>query len=983
MMSLMGRAVHLFGRDEPLAALEELTQRTVRGDAGVLVLAGAAGFGKSALVAALPASSMLIARVWAPPAPALAPAVVIASGLMSRGADPTALGAHGAVIEALVAGRGGQRDAASTHPFLVADALLLLWGSLPVPRRPLLVLEDVHWADDDTWSVIRRLVESGPSSGCSVLVTSRPDGECWDSLMRLVDARAAELCLLKAIPASDVAEMVASCLETREELPKSLMDLVSAAQGVPLLVEEILADLLRVGDLEWTEQGWVHGPADDRIPPSLLSITEKRLGAVAPVTRRFVERCALLGIRPDSTGVAASMAMSGEAVAATVREAHRGGLLDLEPETGSPLFRHELLRESVVTSMVDLQRREHALELLAVVGPGHDEQSAWADRVVLDTVVTAARLADVGRRRDLATVLHLAAARRHLGIGAPLAAASSARAALASTGHSGDARIEAQVMLTEALALAGDVDEAIAEAARVDALLQHAPAGSSGDVLNLRGRAVEAVARATGQRGDWAAAERLVGDIDGLQQDSSVCAFSAVAALERGRFDEAGVIARRVLDGTPAPAAACEALEVLGRLARRHDLAAAEATFTRAVALAEAEGLLLWRARALHELATIAQLREFAVAPLYVAREASVAAGAPGLVIAVDFHLSAVHGVRFEPGEALTAGRRLLTDARRLGAHGQEAWAWILIAQAHAVGGRRTQAEVAGQEAVSIAPHNAEIRGLAAGTARGLAALLREDTDVGLPAWTEAIRELRGLPAVTPLPPWYLWPILATVADLEGDGGERARAETEHGDLRASPGLDALWHLASAVSAGRDGEGELARRHAGIADAELAGLSALDGWRFLALRWVAADALAAGWGEPARWMTEAADYFGSRGLTEISSRCRALARRAGAPQRRRGRGTSTVPPRLDAVGVTSREMDVLGLVAEGLTNAEVADRLVLSPRTVKGYVEQLLAKTGTTNRTQLAALALNPPSGGSQRGDTGSRVASPETTQGS
>jgi non-specific serine/threonine protein kinase len=54
------------------------------------------------------------------------------------------------------------------------------------------------------------------------------------------------------------------------------------------------------------------------------------------------------------------------------------------------------------------------------------------------------------------------------------------------------------------------------------------------------------------------------------------------------------------------------------------------------------------------------------------------------------------------------------------------------------------------------------------------------------------------------------------------------------------------------------------------------------------------------------------------------------------------------------MGVTSREMDVLLLVAEGLTNKEVAERLYLAPRTVKGHVELLLAKTGAANRTQLA-----------------------------
>ena len=56
------------------------------------------------------------------------------------------------------------------------------------------------------------------------------------------------------------------------------------------------------------------------------------------------------------------------------------------------------------------------------------------------------------------------------------------------------------------------------------------------------------------------------------------------------------------------------------------------------------------------------------------------------------------------------------------------------------------------------------------------------------------------------------------------------------------------------------------------------------------------------------------------------------------------------------VGVTSREMDVLNLVAEGLSNGAIAERLVLSPRTVETHVANLVAKTKADGRTGLARL---------------------------
>ena len=99
------------------------------------------------------------------------------------------------------------------------------------------------------------------------------------------------------------------------------------------------------------------------------------------------------------------------------------------------------------------------------------------------------------------------------------------------------------------------------------------------------------------------------------------------------------------------------------------------------------------------------------------------------------------------------------------------------------------------------------------------------------------------------------------------------------------------------------------------------------------------------------------NWFTGNDFEALAASCRALQRRAGVPQRRRGRGATTVPAGLAALGVTTREADVLTLVAAGLTNQQIADRLYISPRTVKSHLETLLRKTGSTGRTQLATLA--------------------------
>lgn len=55
--------------------------------------------------------------------------------------------------------------------------------------------------------------------------------------------------------------------------------------------------------------------------------------------------------------------------------------------------------------------------------------------------------------------------------------------------------------------------------------------------------------------------------------------------------------------------------------------------------------------------------------------------------------------------------------------------------------------------------------------------------------------------------------------------------------------------------------------------------------------------------------------------------------------------------------VTEREGDVLRLVAQGLTNAEIATKLVVSQETVKTHVRALLAKSGSRHRTELVVRA--------------------------
>jgi DNA-binding NarL/FixJ family response regulator len=58
------------------------------------------------------------------------------------------------------------------------------------------------------------------------------------------------------------------------------------------------------------------------------------------------------------------------------------------------------------------------------------------------------------------------------------------------------------------------------------------------------------------------------------------------------------------------------------------------------------------------------------------------------------------------------------------------------------------------------------------------------------------------------------------------------------------------------------------------------------------------------------------------------------------------------------IELTPRELDVIRLVAEGLSNKEIGQLLAISPRTVNFHLDNLFAKLGVRSRTEAAILAL-------------------------
>jgi DNA-binding NarL/FixJ family response regulator len=106
-----------------------------------------------------------------------------------------------------------------------------------------------------------------------------------------------------------------------------------------------------------------------------------------------------------------------------------------------------------------------------------------------------------------------------------------------------------------------------------------------------------------------------------------------------------------------------------------------------------------------------------------------------------------------------------------------------------------------------------------------------------------------------------------------------------------------------------------------------------------------------------RWLREALDIYDSAGATAYLERARGLLRDAGGPVPRRRKPAGSVPDELASRSVTAREAEVLRLLGEGLSNADIASKLFLSVRTVETHVSSLLAKLAVRSRGQLTAIS--------------------------
>ena len=913
----------LIGRDGETGRLRSALT-AARGGAGrVVFLTGEAGIGKSRLASELAAearaqgATVLAGRavptsVSIPYRP-LTEALLLALRKRAIPDDPSLtpwLPALRAMIPTIADPRGdGHGDYAAP---VRGEAVLQLLRRLAGDAGLLLVLEDLHWADPDTLAVVEYLSDNLSAEAVLTVATCRAETASAGAelVTRLTGRRAAWQLALGRLTADQVAAMVRACL------PQAADDVITriqhVADGIPFLVEESLAA--------------------SGVPRSFADGVRSRLDRLSNDERLVLYTAALLGRQFDWRLLPAATGLDADLIAGALEQGVGSQLLVVDADVFR--FRHMLTREAVAAELLPPRRVTLAARALAALEAAHPGlPGEWGD--------LAADLALQAGHQDRAGALLIVSGRSALGRGALATSIDTLRRALALI-NDREQRGEAEMLLVEGLALAGRVDEAMLAG---DHLITRMRPGGGSATARVAVHLKLAHAAVDGTR--WAAARRhlsIAADLLAADPEASLAAETAVLNAEVAFADNDVDRARGLAESAFASPHAssqvrCRALELLGRVHRGTDLDAARDAFEQALATADAAGLPLWRLRALHQLGTIDMFDRAGSDRLAQARRIAEELGAASTGAVIDLQLTAVGMFRFELDEAEHHARSALDTSTRLGLAKTRAIALVFLGEIRALGRDRAGMDRFLALAQAAEPGDPEIEGSALAGARAMLALLDDDADSALEGFGRGAAILDTLPQQGPAPYRAIWPLLLAA---RGDAGAAAAiGHARRIGLTVNRVNRGLLGYADAILAGRAGDQRQATELAVTADGELRHYPI---WADLARLCAAEPALADGWGQPRQWLEAGADTFARHGIEPLALRCRRLLQE---PQ----------PSRWSKLGITDRQADVLRLVAEGISNKEIAARLHLSPRTVEKHIESLLRKTAARSRTQLVAIA--------------------------
>src|SRR4051794_8150301 len=373
--------MQLLERDAVLAALREYAEDASRGDGRLVLIAGEAGVGKTALVEAMRDSLAAADARWL-------------WGSCEGSFTPRPLGP----VYDVAAQVGGELARSCDGEASKQQIFRALLDELANPDTlTVLCLEDLHWADAATLDLLRYLAARLRQSRTMLVVTYRDDGLAPDHPLRITIGELATERSTRRIDLPPLSRDAVSRIAREAGIEDA--QLFELTAGNPFLVNEVV---------ECGAQG---------VPPSAREAVLARVARLSADARKTLEAAAVIGSRVEVALLRkAANGHSGVKSADAIDECLTAGALLSEPDGFR--FRHEIARRAVEEALPAHRRTElhqSVLHLLIDTGSkddarlAHHAEAAGDAAAVLEYAPRAARTAaGLGAHREAATQLERA-----------------------------------------------------------------------------------------------------------------------------------------------------------------------------------------------------------------------------------------------------------------------------------------------------------------------------------------------------------------------------------------------------------------------------------------------------------------------------------------------------------------------------------------------------------------------------------------------
>ena len=855
----------LLERDKQLAQLTRWHEVSATREGSVVLVTGEAGIGKTAVVSEfIRRRGDAIRVLWGACDPLSTPQPLGPLADVSRQVG-------GALLEAMAQGTNRERIFAATVDVLERSG-----------KPVVLVMEDMHWADDATLDLMKYLGRRIGRTRALLIATYRTDEiharHPLQVAVGLLPGETVKRLTLTALSEAAVAELA-------QTLGRPAAGLYAATGGNPFYLTELLA-----------------APPGE-IPNSVRDAVIARVARLSPEARRVAELVAAVPGHTEPWMIQAVLQASD----AAVEECALSGMMRNADD--SLAFRHELSRRAVESSLTPSQARSLHQQILQALR-SKDRREASESRLVHHAV----RAADVTALLEFAP----SAAERSAGVGAHHEAIAYYRTALR---HAEQMPPAMRGNLLDSLAyecfLTSEIEQAIdAQRAALAIWRSSADARRAGDTMRSLSRL------------HW---------VRGRGDEAHRYGAEAVAALEPlGPGDELAMAYSNLAQLAMLASQETEAVEWGERaiaLARRlgNQEILAHALNNVGAARTRATGDPGWREMEHSlELSLRCGLQEH-VARAYTNLAATAIAHRD--YRAANPHLEA--GLAFCCEHELHMAEGYLRAFRARLNLEQGAWS----------SAREEAEELLRRPGLSIAAR-----------IPALTVLGRVLTRCGTDGALEPLTEARALATATGEPQRIVTVAAARAehAWLRGDfagAGNEVRGALEYASRDRDQwrvGELAFWaHRANAKMDGAPGI-------AAPFQLQLQGeyLKSAQAWAALGCPYE--QALALSDSPDTELRKRALELFDALGARPMAARVRRELKAEGVRGLKRGANRST---RSNAAGLTVRELEVLSLVAQNLSNAAIARRLYLSAKTVDHHASAILAKLGIASRREAADAA--------------------------